>query len=225
MKTTEFISENELIGQDAQIMHEENKTQSMRVKLHSIAVNSVAIHKLLPKLGKNGIAGNSDIVLYADAINEAESLLQHVLEEVEFATADHNMDPEMEAFNPTIAETKFVEATDTVKKDDKGNVVSWQHSGDWKKAEKNKDGKDKDPSGKVANLSDKARRETEKQTEKKTKVKEDATGGSSMSSSVAVTPQTLGEKGTFSKKEVNKKLGGYSNVLTRGGPVKAGKSK
>ena len=78
MKTTEFISENELIGQDAQIMHEENKTQSMRVKLHSIAVNSVAIHKLLPKLGKNGIAGNSDIVLYADAINEAESLLQHV---------------------------------------------------------------------------------------------------------------------------------------------------
>ena len=172
MKTTEFISENELIGQDAQIMHEENKTQSMRVKLHSIAVNSVAIHKLLPKLGKNGIAGNSDIVLYADAINEAESLLQHVLEEVEFATADHNMDPEMEAFNPTIAETKFVEATDTVEKDDKGNVVSWQHSGDWKKSNI------KDGRGKVTNLSDKARRETEKKTEKKTKVKEDATGGS-----------------------------------------------
>jgi len=213
MKTTEFINENELIGQDAQIMHEENKMQSMRVKLHSIAVNSVAIHKLLPKLGKNGIAGNSDIVLYADAINEAESLLQHVLEEVEFATADHSyMDDEMEAFNPTIAETKFVEATDTVEKDDKGNVVSWQHSGDWKKSN-NKDGR-----GKVTNLSDKARRETEK----KTKVKEDATGGGMGTGSVALVNSALGagDKGSFSKKEVNKKLGGYSNVLTRGGPVK-----
>lgn len=213
MKTTEFINENELIGQDAQIMHEENKMQSMRVKLHSIAVNSVAIHKLLPKLGKNGIAGNSDIVLYADAINEAESLLQHVLEEVEFATADHSyMDDEMEAFNPTIAETKFVEATDTVEKDSKGNVVSWQHSGDWKKSDK------KDGRGKVTNLSDKARRETEK----KTKVKEDATGGGMGTGSVALVNSALGagDKGSFSKKEVNKKLGGYSNVLTRGGPIK-----
>lgn len=49
---------------------------------------------------------------------------------------------------------------------------------------------------------------------------EDATGGSSMSSSVAVVMQELGEKGSFSKKDVNKKLGSYTNALTRGGPVK-----
>lgn len=218
MKTTEFINENELIGQDAQLMHEENKTQSMRVKLHSIAVNSVAIHKLLPKLGKNGIAGNSDIVLYADAINEAESLLQHVLEEVEFATADHSyMDDEMEAFNPTIAEAKFAEET-----------LPWETDAEAEKREKDGEKeksafkKPKNPNRTGPNAA-KALAQKGASTVKAgaSTVKEDATGGSSMSSSVAVTPQTLGEKGTFSKKEVNKKLGGYSNVLTRGGPVKA----
>jgi hypothetical protein len=57
------------------------------------------------------------------------------------------------------------------------------------------------------------------------KLKEDATGGGTGSSSVAVTMQTLGEKGAFSKKEINKKLGGYTNQLTSGGPVKIGKAK
>ena len=48
-------------------------------------------------------------------------------------------------------------------KDKDGKVTSWKDEGEWKKAEKNKDGKPKDPRGKVANLSDKARRETEKE--------------------------------------------------------------
>jgi hypothetical protein len=54
-------------------------------------------------------------------------------------------------------------------------------------------------------------------------IKEDASAGASSSSVVAVSPTALGEKGGFSKKDVNKKLGGYSNMLTRGGPVKAPK--
>ena len=54
-------------------------------------------------------------------------------------------------------------------------------------------------------------------------LKEDASAGASGSSSVAVSMQTLGEKGSFSKKDVNKKLGGYSNMLSRGGIVKVGK--
>lgn len=53
-------------------------------------------------------------------------------------------------------QTKFEEAKDTVEKDEKGNVKSWKHEGDWEKA-KNKEGR-----GKVTNLSDKARRKTEK---------------------------------------------------------------
>jgi len=45
-------------------------------------------------------------------------------------------------------------------KDEKGNVVRWKEEGEWKKAEK------KDGRGKVTNLSDKARRETEKLNKK-----------------------------------------------------------
>jgi hypothetical protein len=51
-------------------------------------------------------------------------------------------------------------------------------------------------------------------------VTEDASAGASMSSTIAVTPQTLGEKGAFSQKEVNKRLHGYTNQLTKGGIVK-----
>lgn len=54
-------------------------------------------------------------------------------------------------------------------------------------------------------------------------VKEDASAGGTSSSSVAATVQTLGEKGNFSKKDVNKKLGGYTNQLSKGGVVKAKK--
>jgi hypothetical protein len=51
---------------------------------------------------------------------------------------------------------KFEEAVDTVEKDDKGNVKSWKHEGDWKKSTM------KNPAGRAPNLSDKARRKTEK---------------------------------------------------------------
>jgi hypothetical protein len=54
------------------------------------------------------------------------------------------------------------EATDTVEKDPKtGKVKSWMHTGDWKK-DNGKDGR-----GKVTNMSDKARRRTEKMSEGK----------------------------------------------------------
>ena len=50
-------------------------------------------------------------------------------------------------------------------KDKSGKVVSWKDETPWHKAEKNKQGQLKDPRGKVTNLSDKARRETEKNVE------------------------------------------------------------
>ena len=56
------------------------------------------------------------------------------------------------------------ERTET--KDEKGNVVSWKDEGEWKKAGK------KDARGKVTNLSDKARRETEKLGKKEKEVAE-----------------------------------------------------
>lgn len=55
-------------------------------------------------------------------------------------------------------EEEIDEAKDTVEKDAAGKVKSWSHEGDWKKS------KGTDGQGKVANLSDKARRATEKLT-------------------------------------------------------------
>ena len=59
----------------------------------------------------------------------------------------------------------------TEEKDEKGNVVRWKEEGEWVKA-KGKEGR-----GKVTNLSDKARRETEKMSNKE---KEVAEGGWSL---------------------------------------------
>lgn len=63
---------------------------------------------------------------------------------------------------------KVAEAKDVVVKDTEGKVKSWYHEGDWKKSA------GKDPKGKVANLSDKARRETEKMAKEEVEVDEAA---------------------------------------------------
>ena len=55
-------------------------------------------------------------------------------------------------------------------KDKDGNVTSWKDEGKWKKSTANKDGR-----GKVTNLSDKARRETEKLFKKEKDVTESIT--------------------------------------------------
>ena len=210
MKTTEFLKENASIAQEAAMPPREQSVEALRIRLHNIAINSVDIHKLLRKLDVSN--SNYIIAAYDKAIKEAESLIQHVLEEIEYATADTGA--EMESFNPAIAEVKFVEATDTVEKDKEGNVTSWQHTGDWKKSKKDKI---VDKSGAVHTPASRARDLARTATPKN--IAEEASGGATMSSTIAVTPATLGEKGAFSKKEVNKKLGAYSNMLTRGGPV------
>lgn len=65
-----------------------------------------------------------------------------------------------------VCDEKMDEAKDTVTKDAQGNVKSWSHEGDWKKAEK------KDPVGKIHNMSDKARRQTEKMTKEEAEIEE-----------------------------------------------------
>ena len=62
-------------------------------------------------------------------------------------------------------EDEIAEAKDKVTYDPKtGKLTGWEHEGDWKKSK----GKKKDPIGKIHNLSDKARRETEKMSEDET---------------------------------------------------------
>jgi hypothetical protein len=53
----------------------------------------------------------------------------------------------------------YVQEERTENRDKDGNLISWKDEGEWKKAD------DKDPKGKVYNLSDKARKETEKTKE------------------------------------------------------------
>ena len=65
--------------------------------------------------------------------------------------------------NPKTGEHKGVNEERTETKDKEGNVIGWQDGTDWKKS------KGKDPRGKVTNLSDEARRETEKAEKEKVK--------------------------------------------------------
>ena len=50
MKTTEFLKENDFIGHDAHHMHEDHQHQMLREECYHLAVNSVALHKLLGQL-------------------------------------------------------------------------------------------------------------------------------------------------------------------------------
>lgn len=61
-----------------------------------------------------------------------------------------------------------------------------------------------------------------KSTEFMKLIKEDATGMGT--GSIAVSTQTLGEKGAFTQKQVNKRLGSYTNQLSAGGIVKGVKA-
>jgi hypothetical protein len=54
-------------------------------------------------------------------------------------------------------------------------------------------------------------------------IAEDATAGASMSSTMAVTVETLGGKGTFSRRDVMNKLGKYGSKPQGAGPVTVGK--
>jgi hypothetical protein len=54
-------------------------------------------------------------------------------------------------------------------------------------------------------------------------LKEEATGGSSCSSTVAVSMEALGGKGAFSRRDVMKQLGSYGSKPKGAGPVKLGK--
>ena len=60
----------------------------------------------------------------------------------------------------TVDLESYVQEERTETKDEHGNVVKWKEEGDWEKSD------DKDPKGKVYNLSDKARKETEKSAQK-----------------------------------------------------------
>jgi len=80
------------------------------------------------------------------------------------------------------------ERTET--KDEKGNVVSWREEGEWKKAAP------KDGRGKVTNLSDKARRATEKLTKKEKELAEAEDAVSTGQIVPRISPPPMPQKGS-----------------------------
>ena len=54
-------------------------------------------------------------------------------------------------------------------------------------------------------------------------LKENASAGATGSPSISVSTTALGDQSGFSKQDLKKKFGSYTNALTKGGPVKVGK--
>jgi hypothetical protein len=160
MKTTDFLKENEFIAQDAHSMHQDHQHQMLREECYHIAVNAVALHKLLGAMDQ----GAPLEPWAAEYISLANDHLKSVKESLEYGALEGV--EELPSFDAEAAEQMF---------------------------------------------------------ESKVSIKENATGGATGAGSVAVVSGALGEKGGFSKKDVDKKLGSYTNMLTRGGVVKAGK--
>ena len=108
MKTTDFIKENELIGQDAHDMHQDHQHQMLREECYHIAVNSVALHKLLKQLPEH-------IPLdawAAEKISLANDYLKTVKEWLEYDVMGAGKD--VPSFNPALAESKLAKALNEV---------------------------------------------------------------------------------------------------------------
>jgi hypothetical protein len=108
MKTTDFIKENELIGQDAHDMHQDHQHQMLREECYHIAVNSVALHKLLKQLPEH-------IPLdawAAEKISLANDYIKTVKEWLEYDVMGAGKD--VPSFNPALAESKLAESLNEV---------------------------------------------------------------------------------------------------------------
>ena len=219
MKTTEFIKENENLVQDVQQMHEGQQNTMLREECYHIAVNAVAIHKLLSAMGED-----SQLEAWAtEYIALANDHLKSVKEFLEYQKMDQQGG--MEEFSYEVAESKFEQGVseDAVEED----LASFKN-----KAKKVA------TAGAIAALGATAMNpnnyshktptkdqsvQMQKQFDKK-QVKENASAGATGASSMAVTMETLGEKGAFSRRDVMNKLGNYSNKMTAPKVYKPSKS-
>lgn len=102
MKTTDFIKENESIGQDAHDMHQDHQHQMLREECYHIAVNSVALHKLLLQQLPEHIPLDA---WAAEKISLANDYIKTVKEWLEYDVMGAGKD--VPSFDPAIAESKL----------------------------------------------------------------------------------------------------------------------
>jgi hypothetical protein len=107
------------------------------------------------KFGGGAQASSVDDIT-GDAHTEINDKVSDMDDEEEFDVKKIDESMSYEAKLQALLEGRIDELR-TEKKDKDGKVISWKEEGEWKKTGAKKDGR-----GKVTNLSDKARRETEK---------------------------------------------------------------
>jgi hypothetical protein len=208
MKTTEFINES------AEKYEYSDEVGMVKNNLHTMVRASVDLAKHLKD--------NEDVPEWCqEKIAVAKGMIVAVMD---YITSQHEMghQPEVPGFDPVVAEQQFNES-----------VLGGAKVGGPTTPQEFKD-KEQYILQQLASPTQTANYEHFRQAlgdlrrvakERGITLSEDATCGSSMTSSIAVTSETLGEKGSFSKREVNKKLGSYTNMLSRGGPIKLKGSK
>jgi hypothetical protein len=107
MKTTDFITENEFIGDDAHTMHKDHEVQMARGDLYTAAKYAIDLHKMLKDVSElDGLEG---------WVQEKITLANDYLRTVhEYVTAQEHEaqahEPEM--FTPELAEAKFSKLID-----------------------------------------------------------------------------------------------------------------
>ena len=166
MKPQEFLKENEFIGDDAHQMHKSHQLHMLREECYHSAANAIKLHKLLGELPE----GHDLDAWAAEKISLANDYLKTVTEWLEYdvmgGTNEAMMAGGMEAFSMESAERQYAELLGedqgvaeerTEVKDKDGNIIRWSEEDKWEKSTDKKN-----PRGQVTNLSDRARRETEK---------------------------------------------------------------
>jgi hypothetical protein len=95
MKTTEFLVENEFIAQDADQMHKTHQHSMLREECYHLAVNAVAIHKLLGEMSE----GEPVMAWAAEYISLANDHIKSVKEFLEYNDTESDMDSDMPEFD------------------------------------------------------------------------------------------------------------------------------
>jgi hypothetical protein len=104
MKTTDFITENQFIGDDAHVMHKDHEVQMARSDCYSSAKYAIELHKLLKNVSEmTGLDGwvSEKLTLANDYLRTVHEYLTHEMVHPEEAL------PEM--FTAESAEVKFAE--------------------------------------------------------------------------------------------------------------------
>ena len=106
MKTTEFLVENEFIVQDADQMHKTHQHSMLREECYHLAVNAVAIHKLLGEM----VESEPVMPWAAEYISLANDHIKSVKEFLEYNDVESDMDSDMPEFDSAIADVVIAES-------------------------------------------------------------------------------------------------------------------